>query len=140
MNNSALEQLLAGLDQNERQEFQDAVDYLTEMSGRGKVPEGSIARILNQLSPNVRDAFGTLSELLDTPRTAPFQPKMAQGDYADVLGLDRGTTAVLKQRLEDEDLTASLQARMGTDRDMPQPDLTRREQIAAALEAHQGGN
>lgn len=137
---SAIEQLLSPLDQSERQEFQDAVDYLTEMSGRGKVPEGSIARILNQLSPNVRDAFNTLSELLDTPRTAPFQPKMAQGDYADVLGLDRGTTAVLKQRLEDEEITAGLQSKMGTDRDMPQPELTRREQIAAALEAHQGGN
>ena len=93
-----------------------------------------------EIAAHIDVAVGTLSELLDTPRMMPFQPKMAQGDYADTLGLDRGTTAVLKQRLEDEDLTASLQARMGTDADLPQPELTRRDQIAAALEAHQGSN
>lgn len=42
----------------------------------------------------------------------------------------------LSQRAEDEGITYDLQARMGTDADRPLPEITLRDQIAAAVNVH----
>lgn len=70
-----LQQILSGLNPDEQQELQNAIDFLTEHANKG-VPEGTISRVINGLSPRVRQQFVILNEMLDTPRTAPFQPKM----------------------------------------------------------------
>ena len=106
---SPIQQLIGHLSQQELVEFQQAVDYLTSMSDQRSIPEGSLTKVLASLSPNVRDAFETLSQTLDTPRMAPFQRKLSQQDYADSLGMDGDTTQLVKQRLEDEGITAGLQ-------------------------------
>jgi len=130
--------LLGDLSSAEQQEFIDAVDYLTEKGADGQVPEGSITKVLASLSPRVRNTFALLNEALDTPRVAPFATKRSEAEKAAVLGFDPEVTQQVKGRLDQETVTAGLQSRLGTDRDLPQEPLSRRDVIAAALEAHGG--
>lgn len=138
MKQTPLGQLIGHLSPDEQNEFIQAVDYLTEMSGRPRPPEGSISGILNSLSPGVRDVFSVLEQLADNPRQLPFQEKMSAEQYDQSLGLDVPTAKLLRQRRFDEDITAGVQRRMGTDADLPQEELSRRDHIAAALAAHEG--
>lgn len=146
MSTPALRQLIRHLSPDERIELEQIADYLSEHATPGRnskpMPEGSVARVINGASPNVRHALQTLSQTLDTPRTLPFQPKLTQEQIANTIGLDPRTTAAIKQRLEDEDIAAGLQAKMGTDAsdawNKPLSPPTDREIISAAVDAHGG--
>jgi len=146
MTTPALRQLIANLTPDEIIELEQVADYLSEHATPGRnakpMPEGSVARVINGASPNVRHALQTLSQTLDTPRTLPFQEKLSQEQIASIVGLDPHITQAIKQRLEDEEVTAGLQARLGTDASdaygKPLPPPTEREIIEAAVDMHGG--
>ena len=136
-----LQALVEDLNPQERQELVDAIDYLAEHARTG-MPEGSVARVINGLSPTVRAKFELVSEMLETPRMRPFDPKMGNDEYADAFGADPRTLERIKQRMDAGDVAAGLQRRMGTDASLAygQPDkpLSLREQLAAAHKIHGG--
>lgn len=134
-----LEELLQGLSSEQLQEFADAVLYLTEKAGGdGSMPEqGGVGGLLNSLSPAVRERFALLSNVLETPRVAPFAPKLSERDHARSFGFDPDTTELLKAALDGQEVAGRVQSRMGTDADRPPEPLTRRDQIAAAFDAVQ---
>lgn len=136
-----LQQILSGLNQSEQQELQNAIDYLAEHAN-GDVPEGSISRVINGLSPRVRHQFVILSEMLDTPRAAPFQPKMGNDEYAQALEADPQMLASIKGRMDADAVAEGLQRRLGTDAsaqyEQSEQPLSRREQVAAAIKLHGG--
>jgi hypothetical protein len=139
---SLLNEITADLTSDERQELVDACDYMAQ-NHASPVAEGSIARVLNGLSPRVRERFATVVEMLETPRTRPFDPKMGNDEYAEVLGADPQVLANIKGRLDNAAIVQGLQKSMGTDASLAygQPDkpLSLREQLAAAHALHQGG-
>ncbi len=139
MTTPLLEAIVEGLTPEERQELQDAIDYMAEHAHTG-TPEGSIARVVNGLSPNVRAKFELVSEMLETPRMRPFDPKMGNDEYAEALGADPQTLANVKNRLDSAAVVQGLQRRMETDASLaygqPEQPLSLKEQLAAALEAH----
>jgi hypothetical protein len=95
-----LDALVEGLTLAEKHEFANAIHYLDERmdNDNGRMPEGGIGQLLNSLSPNVREKFQLLSQTLETPRVAPFAPKLSERDYADALGLDADRTELVKCR------------------------------------------
>ena len=97
--------------------------------------ENGIGGVINRLSPPVREVFQLFSTMLETPRIAPFTPKMSEADYAATLGMVPENVETLKAALDQQEVMGRLQSRMGTDRTKPQEPISRREQIAAALEA-----
>lgn len=132
-----LDTLVEGLTRAEKIEFAQALSYITERldNNMGQSPEGGIGQILNKLSPPVRDKFMLLSNVMETPRVAPFAPKLSEEDYANELGLDPEYALTAKAALDGQYVMGKLQERMGTDSNRPKESPTRREQIAAALEA-----
>lgn len=141
MNNPAVEKILGHLSHEERQQVEDVIHYLTEKasSSDGHIPEGSVATLLNRQPPRVREVFRLLSELVEFPRPAPFQPKMSEADHFELLGLDPEKSMTIKSALDGQEVAASLQDRMGTDATRKQDPISLREQIAAAMEANQNG-
>jgi phosphoribosyl-ATP pyrophosphohydrolase len=141
---SAIALLFHGLSPAEQQELQDIAAYLSEHAATGghDMPEQSVARLFNQASPKVREKLARLSEALETPRFAPFQEKRSVADRAGEFGLDPQVTEMVKQGLDNNDVAAQLQRKMGTDASAQygQPDrpLSLKEQLAAALELHGG--
>lgn len=141
-----MSQLLAaiveGLNPDERQELVDACDYMAQ-NHASPVAEGSIARVLNGLSPRVRERFATVVEMLETPRMRPFDPKMGNDEYAEVLGADPQVLANIKGRLDNAAIVQGLQRRMGTTASQnygkPDEPATLRELLGAAIDLHQGG-
>ena len=136
----SMQNLIRGLTPAELQEMQDIVDYLTEKAGPGNpsgiMPEGSAAALLNRASPNVRARFSDLSQMLETPRTAPFMPKLDEGQQAQVFGLDPAQSVLIKGALDGQEVMARVNERMGTDATLPLQEPTTRDVIAAAMEAH----
>lgn len=135
---SAVALLLQGLSPDEQQELIDIATYLGEKAGPGNpsghMAEGSVAALLNRASPKVREKFMRLTEAIDTPRFQPFQPKRSEGERADEFGLDPDITQTVKSALDNQDVMASLQRRMGSDRDMPDTPPTMREVMSAAYD------
>ena len=136
---SPLEQLVQGLTKPELQEFVSAVQYLSESADRGGMPEeGGVSGVLNRLSPNVRERFMLLSNVMETPRVAPFTPKMSEADHADAFGLDPDNAMLVKSALDGNEVAAKLTERMGgADRPSTAPPSLR-ELIASATEKHSG--
>ncbi len=141
MTTPLLAALVEDLSLSERQELQDAITYLTEHAQSG-MPEGSVARVINGLSPAVRAKFELVSQMLETPRMAPFQPKMGNDEYAEAFGADPATLERIKQRMDAGTVATGLQRRMGTDASLAygaqSAPLTLKEQLAAALDLHGG--
>lgn len=141
MTTPLLQELVADLQPQQRQELADAISYMTEHASTGRPPpEGGYARIINQLSPQVRSKFELISQLLETPRMMPFQPKLGNDEYSALLDADPQLMANVKRGMDDEDIAAQLQRKMGTDASAqygkePAP-MTLREQLAAALDLH----
>lgn len=141
---SAIGLLLHGLSQAERQELQNIADYLAEHANAGQtLPELTVSRLFNQASPAVREKLMRLTEALETPRFAPYQEKRTVADRATEFGLDPAVTEMVKRGLDDDAIAAGLQKSMGTDASenygKPDKPLTLKEQLAAALMQHQGG-
>lgn len=132
------------LNADELIEFEQARDYLAEKASytpqqqrQHGFAEGSVGNLLNSLSPNVRKMFKAIDTAMETPRLAPFQPKMSEAEVADALGFDPYAATEIKAALDIQDVASGIQSRMGTD----QPDTsppTMRDNIAAAFDAHAG--
>ena len=129
----SLAYLTRNLSPEQQQEFQDIILYITESVQRGSNAEGSLAKVLNRASPPVRQAFQLLSDTIETPRSAPFQPKLTEQDYAGVFGLDPDITTQAKASLDAEDVASQVQQRMGTDRQLPPEQPSLRDIVAAAV-------
>lgn len=137
MKQSPLNVLGEGLSPAEMIEFAQAMSYIDERldNNQGRFPEGSVGQLLNKLSPNVRDKFKLLSDVLETPRVAPFAPKLSERDYAEAFELDPDRTELVKGALDMQEVAGKLQDRMGVDKPSDAPP-TLREQIASATELH----
>lgn len=138
MNPRVLNALLMGLNQDEVTELQQLVTYLGEKAGpsnpSGHMPEGSVASLINRASPKVRAKMAMISDMVEYPRTKPFEEKWGEDEYFSRLGMDVPASLKVKEALDGQEVMGKLQQRMGTDADMPQKELSRREVIAAALE------
>lgn len=137
--NLGAQALIERLNDDEKEEAADLLDYLSEKASKGNsgiMAEGSIASLLNKASPKVREAFGTLSEMLETPRIAPFSPKMSERDHADALDLDPDQTELVKGVIDGQYVASSLLDRMGSDKDLPDEPPSTRDIIGAAYDAH----
>ena len=133
-----LQQLIGHLTPDEQQELEQLTDYLAERSTQregARIPEGSLAAVLNRASPNVRQTLATLQELLATPRLAPFAPKISRDQYIESFGLDPHNTKMVDDKLYTEEISAAVQQRMGTDADRPVEPPSRRDTIRAAYDA-----
>jgi len=133
---SPLEQLVQGLTKPELQEFVSAVQYLSESADRGGMPEeGGVSGVLNKLSPKVRERFMLLSNVMETPRVAPFTPKMSEADHANAFGFDPNNATLVKAALDGNEVNQRLIERLGgADRPSTAPP-TRRELIEQAMDA-----
>ena len=137
---SPIETLVEGLTRDELTEFVQAVQYLSEAADRGGTNEvGGASAVLNRLSPNVRERFMLLSNVMETPRVAPFTPKMSEADHADAFGLDPDNAMLVKSALDGNEVAAKLTERMGgADRVSTAPPSLR-ELIASATDKHTAG-
>jgi hypothetical protein len=134
-----LAELLNGLSRPQLEEFADAVDYLTSLSQTGHVPErGGIGEIMNRLSPAVRERFDLLSQVMETPRVQPFAPKLSEADHANAMGFDPDLSQTVKAAMDGQYVAGKLQQRMGTDAQRKPDPISRRDQVAAAWEKHDG--
>lgn len=122
----------------ERQELADLTAYLRSHSGDfSRMPEGSIAAVLNKASPAVRAHVKAnadfVEHVINGGRSEPFQPRLE----IDPSRVDPATEAIAAQA-RTEDYSHSLMSRMGTDNsriaDGP-PDL--RETLTAAFDTTQ---
>ena len=103
------------------------------------MPEKSVASALNSLTPEVRQVFLTLSNTLDEGKQFPFDPKpLTPDDTITQLGLDPDAVKAAKQSLFNEDVAHDLQARLGTDADLPPEPVTMTDTLSAAYDAHTG--
>ena len=144
MDHSAIALLLQGLNPEQQQELIDIADYLAERADpaqnpHGFVPEGSIASVLNKASPAVREKFMRLSEALQTPRFAPFQPERSEAERAEEFGLHPERATTVLAALDGQNVLHGLQKSMGTDKDLPRQPPSMKDLLSAAYEAH-GGN
>lgn len=131
-----MEQVMRGLNPDEQQEFMDVLNYLSERLefNGGQLPEGNVGALLNSLSPNVRQRFAAMSNVMETPRTRPFERKYSEAERADQFDLEPEDALTVKAALDGLEVSGRLQQRMGVDQPSNAPP-TRRESIAAALEA-----
>ena len=134
---SPLEQLVEGLSRDEMVEFAQAVQYLSESADRGGMPEeGGVSGVLNKLSPNVRERFMLLSNVMETPRVQPFTPKMSEADHANAFGLDPDNAMLVKAGLDGNEVTQRVIDRLGGADKPSQSPPSLRELLAASVEKH----
>ena len=140
MDNSAIALLLKGLNADEVRELVSIADYLHEKANSqdGYMPEGSVASLLNGASPKVREKFLHLSEALETPRFAPFQPERSEAERAEEFGLDPNTTVTIKAAIDGQHVAHGLQKRMGTDAQLPRTPPSMTDLLSAAYDKHSG--
>ena len=142
---SAVALLVKGLNPDEIFELQSILDYLGEKADgqqnpTGQMVEGSVASLFNRASPAVREKLTRLVEAIDTPRHLPFTPERDEKTIAGDFGLDGDKAELVKSALDNQNVMASLQARMGTDKDLPRQPPSTKDLLAAAYERHTGGN
>lgn len=126
----------------ERAELQDIQDYLAGHAKAGtldRLPEGSVAAVMNKASPAVRQHMLGSKAVVENFRNSggremPFEPKR---DISD-LNVPSHVRQVM-DRADTEDVTHGLLSRMGSDNsrivDAGPPDL--RETLSASFDAHQ---
>lgn len=133
----AMEYLLRGLGQQQRQEVAEFAQYIADRAS--KTPAGEllngheIKRVFERMDPAVHGRIYELLDLLDVPRTRPFQNKMGHGEYCEAFGLDPDALQKLKDSADASDVLDGLEARMPS---APPPERSRRDDIADALQEH----
>jgi hypothetical protein len=120
-----------------RQDLDDTMTYLAQAARTGYT-EGNVGKVLNGRSPEVRQVLRAIKQRMDSPRDMPYQPKLSEHEQAERLGLDPELATRINDSLDGLEVTSRLQSRLGTDADLPDEPLSRREQIATALEHHAG--
>ena len=139
---SLAEHLLAGLGPGERRELESLLYALDVVHQQDHAPgqffdADGLTDAIRQMSPPVRATLAKLNALVEVPRIAPFQPKLTQSDYANLLGLDKSTLGAVKDTIDLADASTTLISRMGSDRDTPSKPPSRRDEVADAVEQHQ---
>ena len=101
-----------------------------------KMPEGSVAAVLNGLSPEARKAFATqfvaLDHARDAKRNMPFEEKLTDED---IMGSLPETLRKTVDRIDTEQVTNRIHERMGTathQAELNNAPVSLRETIAAA--------
>jgi hypothetical protein len=132
----------AGLSAAEWREVQDVTDYIAAHTRDGTRPaEGSMIEVVNRASPRVRERLAEAYRVLEDAEAGVRRPF---GEVPDLhhtaarLEMNPSGAARVYGVIQTEDVTARLQERMGTDADRPDPDLTRRDFVEAALDMHTG--
>ena len=127
---------LGYLNPTERAEMADIQAYLREHSKSGfqNMPEKSIAKVLNNASPNVRFFMNANKNVVDEleaggGRYRPFQERITPT-------IDKDTQAVF-DRTRTEEVTTGLNERMGT-APLPDEPTTLRDIVDAAFDHHEG--
>jgi hypothetical protein len=140
MKTNPLDELTQNLTYDEKVEMAQAIQYLTEAAERGgTVESGGASAVINRLSPAVQQAFKLWSEVVETPRTMPFTPKMSEADYADSFGLDAEKSQLIKSALDGNEVTQRVIDRLGgADRPSQSPPSLR-ELLAASVDKHSQG-
>ena len=132
-----LNELTAHLSYKEKLEMAQIIQYLDECADRGGTNEsGGVSAVLNRCSPNVREAFKTWSDVVETPRVAPFTPKMSEADYADAFGMDSDKSQLIKAALDGNEVTSRVIDRLGGADKPDDSPPTHREQLEAAFDLH----
>ena len=139
---SLAEHLLADLGPAERRELHNILYALDVVHQQDHGPDESFAAdgltdALKQLSPPVRHVIAKLNALVEVPRIAPFQPKLRQDDYANLLDLNRSTLGAVKDTIDMADAATTLVSRMGSDATSAPKPPSRRDEVADAVEQHQ---
>ena len=142
MNPKALNALLSGLTQDQATELQQLLVYLGEKAGpgnpSGEMPEGSVASVINKASPAVRQRMAMLSELIETPRTKPFEEPFSEAEWLRRLGADVPSGLAVKSALDTQEVMHGLQKSMGTDSQLPKQPPSMADLLSAAYDKHQG--
>lgn len=134
----AMRTITGHLAPEEVQELQDILVYLGEKVPAGHLPEGSIAALFNKASPRVREVLSMIDQTMETPRVAPFAPKLSEADIAEGYGLDPQGSLTVKAALDGQHVMQSLQARMGSDKDLPDTPPSMTDVLSAAYDKHGG--
>lgn len=131
------EQLTRGLSKSELTEFLQAVDYLQQGVERGGVSEaGGASTVLNRMSPKVRERFNMIRELVAQPRFRPFAEKYSESEQLDKLGFDAALAQPVVDALDGNEVSARVLEKLGgSDANRPREPISRRDMVAAALEA-----
>lgn len=128
---------------NVQDEVLNAARYLREHAEKNfeALPEGSIAKVLNGLSPEARLVFAKQYMSFDHAREArrdmPFQPKLTDEElYANVNEPLRKTI----ERMDTEQVTMKLNERMNTQQENQRIEqeapTTMRDVLDSAFDAH----
>lgn len=101
-----------------------------------KMPEGSVAKVLNGISPEARKSFATqylaLDHARDAKRNMPFEEKLTDED---IMGGLPETLRKTVDRIDTEQVTNRIHERMGTQQaqaELNNQPPTLRETISAA--------
>lgn len=142
---NAVERILADLSPNDRAQLEDVMVALHEVRTKDHGPGDELfnpdgmTRLLNEVSPAVKNKLFQLHQLTDEKRSAPYQPKMGIPEWADTLSLDADTMEKVKSTLDAGDVAYKLADRMGGS-DTPgkvHDSAMRRQAITDAFEADQ---
>lgn len=137
------EQLARHLESLSPDEFKQADDISTYLAERasdptGRIPEGSVAKLLNRQPPRIQQAFKGMQQVIATPREMPFQPKLSEAENMAQLGLDPDTGSTVMAALDYADVQQGVMDRMGTDAGREPEPLNTRDIIGAAIDFHSG--
>jgi hypothetical protein len=97
--------------------------------------------VMSYQTPAVQAKMQEVLRAYDCARTGggkvmPFQEPISTKQVCDYHGLDERNAEKVFQKLVDAKITSGLIDRMGSDDQLPVPEPTLRDQIAAAVDAH----
>jgi hypothetical protein len=125
-----------------QQQLHELVDYVSNPANLAalRAKGGSIAGLLRTYPDEVQQEAKLFLRAMDVAstfgRAMPFQERLTPEAVTAHFGVDPRTAKAVYQHAVDDQLTAALQSRMGTDAERPLDPVTLRDQVAAAFEAH----
>ena len=143
MANARQQVIINSLSPPERLQLADLLEYLGEKATDnrgGYMPEGSVASLLNKQTPRIQAAIKAIDMFAETPRFAPFEPKLGEAERFVELGFDPQASVTIKAALDCQYVQGALEERLGRDEPDDSPPTTR-EVMSEAFDLHtQGAN
>lgn len=127
-----------------RRQLDELAQFLADARNveRLRVEGKTIAGLLDTYPPEVqteaRRVLNTMDYARTTQREMPFQERLTPEKVTDAFGFDHDTASRIYEAAAAEQVAVALQERMGTDADLPLPPVTRRDQVAAAVDLLEG--
>lgn len=123
--------------------YRDYVEYGQHIASQRPEKRVPLSQALPGYHPEMQnevlEALAVYDAASHRLRAKPFDPYTTPDEVAEAYDIDPKLAKEVYQKTYDEELTASLMARMGTDVDRPQPtELSMRESIEAAYDLHNG--